>query len=137
MQKLNSRSGASFNLSTRHEGTETPKTNWRESLSHCFNLSTRHEGTETLWARCYCKAILASTYRPDMRVLKLRMGKIVRSKKAASTYRPDMRVLKPTCKTWTMPGRCASTYRPDMRVLKHGKLSPCGQSGLLQPIDPT
>ena len=35
-----------------------------------FNLSTRHEGTETKLLKPFLNALGASTYRPDMRVLK-------------------------------------------------------------------
>ena len=37
----------SFNLSTRHEGTETYLGQMTDRFGGSFNLSTRHEGTET------------------------------------------------------------------------------------------
>ena len=64
-----------FNLSTRHEGTETSRRALMASSSG-FNLSTRHEGTETSMTKRISRGQLASTYRPDMRVLKPDAGGI-------------------------------------------------------------
>ena len=104
----------SFNLSTRHEGTETR--NWliyeRFSVER-FNLSTRHEGTETS------------------------INGWIQSGAGASTYRPDMRVLKLVSMVAIQSGAGASTYRPDMRVLKQTINRPSHHLAALQPIDPT
>ena len=84
-----------------------------EAACWSFNLSTRHEGTET-------------AYNVPPRV-----------RRDASTYRPDMRVLKQGFRRQQVETTAASTYRPDMRVLKP---SPCAAPARplpLQPIDPT
>ena len=63
-----------FNLSTRHEGTETAELDDYADCGFGFNLSTRHEGTETCKVPIRPFHAAASTYRPDMRVLKLVIG---------------------------------------------------------------
>ena len=107
-----------FNLSTRHEGTETCLSTSDRSGDLRFNLSTRHEGTETRKDGWAFPAGTASTYRPDMRVLK-HSGVIMtvefRNSFNLSTRHEGTETLDDAA---LAAGYEASTYRPDMRVLK-------------------